>query len=587
MNRSGLNLTLTELLSHATVADLALHISSRKDATTRLPVTCLREAGAQAPLFLIHEVSGEVFYGPQLVPCLEPGFPVYGLTSYDPTEGSLRTLHGMAARLLGIIRGVQPTGPYRIVGYSFGGTLAYEVAVQLIGQDEQVEFLGLLDSGYSAGMESDPTEGSVDQNTQLTHFVRTPGQPAIALEEFDECAGAMDFDSLVRRGQELSLIPEYITAYDLRKYLARHAAHVKANEEYRGQPVSIPVHLFMAQENVPEVPLRGWDALLPREQISLIQVPGDHGTMLEKPNVEILGAALTEAMQRARGNETRQAQASYSPLIRIRAGQSGRAPLFCIPGGGDNVASFAELADSLGPVVPIYGLQPRGFDGTQLPHATVSAAAHAYLQSIQQLCPGNPIHLLGHSFGGWIAFEIASELQSRGRPVASLTLIDVDPPQRDGDPFMEYTRAEAIMEMVAVYEMMAARRIGISIEDVEALDTPAQLALLQERLVQADVLPPRKPGVLLGPLYTFETALRARYQPKGAYAGPIHLAVARRMHSSPADHEQEFAQSVCGWQLWAPHLSARRCPGNHITLLKYPHVQSLSEWLRPIVEKRS
>ena len=47
-----------------------------------------------------------------------------------------------------MIRAVQPDGPYRLAGWSFGATLAYEIATQLIGDDASVEFLGSLDGYY-------------------------------------------------------------------------------------------------------------------------------------------------------------------------------------------------------------------------------------------------------------------------------------------------------------------------------------------------------------------------------------------------------------------------------------------------------
>src|SRR5262245_53687820 len=138
------------------------------------------------------------------------------------------------------------------------------------------------------------------------------------------------------------------------------------------------------------------------------------------------------------------------------------------------------------------------------------------------------------------------------------------------------------MEMVAVYEMAAERSIGIVIQDVEALDTAAQVSLLHERLVQAGILPRSEARMLVGPLHTFETALRAQYHPTAPYTGLVNLALARRMNSNPETDEREFAERVSGWQLWAPNLNARRCSGNHVTVLKHPQVRSLSEWLRPV-----
>jgi len=52
----------------------------------------------------------------------------------------------MATRMVRMIRSVQPAGPYRVAGWSLGGTIAYEIATQLVGAHEQVEFIGLFDT---------------------------------------------------------------------------------------------------------------------------------------------------------------------------------------------------------------------------------------------------------------------------------------------------------------------------------------------------------------------------------------------------------------------------------------------------------
>ena len=56
-----------------------------------------------------------------------------------------------AARSARIPAEREPAGPYRLAGWSFGGILAYEIASQLIGADEEVDFLGALDTFYEGG----------------------------------------------------------------------------------------------------------------------------------------------------------------------------------------------------------------------------------------------------------------------------------------------------------------------------------------------------------------------------------------------------------------------------------------------------
>jgi thioesterase domain-containing protein len=104
-------------------------------------------AGAHGtPLFLLHEFSGRDVYFPTLAQHIGGEFPIYGLPGVPLGQAPLRTLECMAQRMVGIIRSVQPHGPYRLAGWSFGGVLAHEVAQQLLGLDEPVEFIGMLDS---------------------------------------------------------------------------------------------------------------------------------------------------------------------------------------------------------------------------------------------------------------------------------------------------------------------------------------------------------------------------------------------------------------------------------------------------------
>src|SRR4029078_11608453 len=53
----------------------------------------------------------------------------------------------------GIIRKIQPSGPYNLLGWSFGGLVAHAIATQLQGAGEQVAILALLDS-YPMGRDS-------------------------------------------------------------------------------------------------------------------------------------------------------------------------------------------------------------------------------------------------------------------------------------------------------------------------------------------------------------------------------------------------------------------------------------------------
>ncbi|WP_150785351.1 thioesterase domain-containing protein, partial [Pseudomonas fluorescens] len=125
MEEAGLAVSLAELFQHASVASVATMLRQRTAAPVRdASVVTVRSGGSQAPLFLVHEFSGMDVYFAALGQHLPGDYPIYGLPGVALGEPHLNTMEGLAARLVGLIRGIQPHGPYRVAGWSFGGVLA-------------------------------------------------------------------------------------------------------------------------------------------------------------------------------------------------------------------------------------------------------------------------------------------------------------------------------------------------------------------------------------------------------------------------------------------------------------------------------
>ncbi|HEX8767444.1 MAG TPA: amino acid adenylation domain-containing protein, partial [Jatrophihabitans sp.] len=114
------------------------------------PVLTLRPASSEGvpPLFCIHPATGSSWCYLNLLPHLPPAQPVYGLQSPRLADPGYRieSVEQLAADYLERIREVQPHGPYRLLGWSFGGVVAFCMAALLAEQQEQVEFLALLDA---------------------------------------------------------------------------------------------------------------------------------------------------------------------------------------------------------------------------------------------------------------------------------------------------------------------------------------------------------------------------------------------------------------------------------------------------------
>jgi amino acid adenylation domain-containing protein len=560
--QQGIPVSISDLFTHPTIASLAACLEQRDVTAGNGPAAIAvraevsgRSAG-ERPLFLVHDISGEIAYAASLATHLPAGIPVYALAAPGSSEPPLRTIQGMAERMVRMIREVQPEGPYRLAGWSLGATLAYEIATQLIGRDASVEFLGSLD-GYYFGPETDSPfdETEADDATILSHVRQAQSSQAVELSAEQEA-----------------------------HYLDLYRRHLNAVRTYVAHPISVPLHLFSAKDGSRLHPLRNWDRVMPAARIHHIPVPGTHVSMMDPSNIAPLAEALSGALRQTRETGPLQVEKNYCPMMSICDASRGAVPVLCVPGAGGTAVGFLDLAHTLRRLGPVEAVQPRGLDGILVPHSSVEAAARAYLHTVGQKYPNRPLHLVGHSFGGWISLEMAHILRAAGRPAASLTLLDVDPPDWEPLRGREYSRTEAIMELVDLYEQSAGRPLGISAADIEALDPDAQWCLLSASLMRVGLMPQRShPADLIGVARTFETALRARYIPASVYHGPVQLVLAKDPRKDAADAEQYFESRLSGWKRWLSNITVFRSEGNHMTLLRPPHSSALADWVLSIV----
>ncbi|WPB75854.1 beta-ketoacyl synthase N-terminal-like domain-containing protein [Archangium violaceum] len=106
----------------------------------------LQPEGDAPPFFWAAPLLGTVFPYFALARSLAP-HPFYALQPPGLEEGQapVESMEALAALYVREIRQLQPRGPYRLGGWSFGCVAAYEVARQLEAEGEQVALLVLLD----------------------------------------------------------------------------------------------------------------------------------------------------------------------------------------------------------------------------------------------------------------------------------------------------------------------------------------------------------------------------------------------------------------------------------------------------------
>lgn len=100
------------------------------------------------------------------------------------------------------------------------------------------------------------------------------------------------------------------------------------------------------------------------------------------------------------------------------------APLYLVGGGGGFLIDYHSLVKGLGETCPVYGFHPSGLneDGNIL--TTVEEIATHYIGLLDLNQIDGDFNLIGHSFGGWVVFEMARQLELMNVRVNSVFLLD-------------------------------------------------------------------------------------------------------------------------------------------------------------------
>ncbi|MFB1484992.1 alpha/beta fold hydrolase, partial [Corallococcus sp. RDP092CA] len=302
----GRDVPLAALFQHPTVEDLAKLL--RAEADTWSPLVPLEKGDAgRRPLFLVHPGGGNVLAYPELARLLGPHQPVFGLQARGLQAGHAvaETVEEMATLYLAAIRKEQPEGPYLLAGWSLGGVIAFEMALQLRAQGQAVGLLGLVDA-YVPGVGAPPGDApkkDPDASVRVA-FAQTVAQTfSLPLPVPDEALERMDDEAmlgtLLAVGIQAGLLEEATGREQLRALFRVYQANLRAMDRYVPSPYDGPALLLAATEATPSpgVPRhRGWEALV-RGGLDVRDVPGGHHQLMQEPYVRHVATLLREALE--------------------------------------------------------------------------------------------------------------------------------------------------------------------------------------------------------------------------------------------------------------------------------------------------
>jgi amino acid adenylation domain-containing protein len=318
----GKNLPLAILLQNPTVGQLAsLILSQRTDHMNWSPLVTIQPYGSKPPFFCVPGGAMDVLEFYHLTHYLGSEQPFYGLQprGLDGDLEPLTRIEDMAACYIEALQIVQPQGPYYLGGHSFGVTVAYEMAQQLLEQGHEVDLLALLDATVHIPVENPPNIENIEAKAlALIGLVKI-------IESFFEKEIELSYDKLLilNPDEQLEFVSKQLEmkgiqvgTNQLQGYLQVNHADSQARSLYCQKCIyPIPITLFKAEISDPEDPdaselkkqilndsVWGWNNFS-RGFVDLHIVPGDHVSMMTKPHVITLAHQLRNCLDKAQANQ--------------------------------------------------------------------------------------------------------------------------------------------------------------------------------------------------------------------------------------------------------------------------------------------
>ncbi|WP_338804903.1 amino acid adenylation domain-containing protein [Xenorhabdus griffiniae] len=257
-------------------------------------------------------------------------------------------------------------------------------------------------------------------------------------------------------------------------------------------------------------------------------------------------------------------------------------PLFFAPGAGGHVLYLRELATALEGIYAVWGMQSPELDGRSDPPSYLEmngleAMASVMIDDLKKVQPNGPYYLAGHSFGGWLVFEMARQLVQQGESIGLLALVDSESPlesltQRNES---EWSNRRWLAEFGNVLAALAGAEENFTEEEFESMTEEEQLDNLRLRLIEEELLPPQLEAKEISAyLNVFKAHSLATYQPQERYSGTLHLFLANEEYEG----QNISADSIInGWKtLVTGEVISETLSGDHITIMRQPFVQGLA-----------
>jgi nonribosomal peptide synthetase DhbF len=293
----GVEIAIHRLFEAPTVAGLAKGLGGsdppRPDFEMLLP---LRSEGTLKPLFCIHPALGISWCYAGLVRHISSDRPIYGLQAraiLNP-HSMPQILADVVGDYIAQIRLVQPTGPYHLLGWSFGGLVAYGMATHLQSLGDEVAVLALLDSYPSEGnRQSHAKDQRADDQKHLMAILNFLSYNSLLPS--DKILPIPSILERLRRAGRISTIEEH----HLTALLSVKKNNNRLESEFVPQPFQGDISLFVAMNSDTTPPIENWRPHV-SGRIEVYPIDCSHYKMAEPGPFAQIGVSIAAGLESVR-----------------------------------------------------------------------------------------------------------------------------------------------------------------------------------------------------------------------------------------------------------------------------------------------
>ncbi|WP_245683788.1 thioesterase domain-containing protein, partial [Paenibacillus pabuli] len=290
----GTELLLATLLKEPTIASICVQLGRNKQALSSSCLIQLQEGHhSSSPLILIHPQGGGILHYFHLVNSLGTSECIYGIQApgYESDEEPLSSIEEMAQLYVTEVKRRIPIGPYRLIGWSFGGMVAYEMTRIFEMMGEKVDFVGLFDV-----QPLDQSMNIYDEFTEQDAIMYFATLFDLDPLQFEEVDSETALNLLLDEARKREDWPAGMSPKELKRKMNVLVAAGHAMRNYRyGNPINSDLQLFYVQK----VSKHLHKLINPSQwkhrtkgRLSTFLVPGDHNTMALPPHVDELAQII-------------------------------------------------------------------------------------------------------------------------------------------------------------------------------------------------------------------------------------------------------------------------------------------------------